>query len=372
VKVIAESFRHPSPTVRANATEALEALAGTRISRAVSSFFDTQLPPAEIIRVGESMWGIVQLSPPDVIRTISRSTDQPWLQMALADGLGQIAATLPNRPEADPSVVDLLTPHKRKASTPDLLALIGDDSASKRKSSKDKPDPLAAIANIKAPSTPSLSPAQTLFTYSEILTMLQAMTTDTDGSVRAAAYAAIRLAQGSKRLFEENREMLSAIEKILFLKEVSFFQNMSVEQLKILATVCEEQVFDEDQAIFKENDPGDALYVIVQGRVGIEREGDKKGGSVMRLATLDERAYFGEMTLFNGNPRSTRATALKNSLLLRVRREPLVALIRQYPDLSLELINVLSERLREANDQIVQLTKSKPRELHKLYDKLDG
>lgn len=164
--------------------------------------------------------------------------------------------------------------------------------------------------------------------------------------------------------------MLTAIEKILFLKEVSFFKNMSVEQLKVLATVCEEQVFDAESVIFTENDPGDALYVIIQGRVAIEREDERKE-SITRLALLEDHAYFGEMTLFNGSPRSTRAVALKKSLLLRLRREPLVALIRQYPDLSLELINILSDRLREANDQIVQLTKSKPKELHKLYDKLD-
>jgi CRP-like cAMP-binding protein len=164
--------------------------------------------------------------------------------------------------------------------------------------------------------------------------------------------------------------MLSAVEKMLFLKEVSFFQSMTVEQLKVLAAVCEEQTFEEEQVIFEEGDPGDALYVIVQGKVAIERESERKG-SVARLSTLDERAYFGEMTLFNGSPRSTRALALKHCLLLRLRREPVMALIRQYPDLSLNLINVLSDRLREANEQIVQLTKSKPRELHKLYDKLD-
>ena len=48
-----------------------------------------------------------------------------------------------------------------------------------------------------------------------------------------------------------------------------------------------------------------------------------------------------------------------------------MALIRQHPDMSLELIKVLSTRLREANDHITRLTRSKPRQLQKLYDKLD-
>jgi CRP-like cAMP-binding protein len=164
--------------------------------------------------------------------------------------------------------------------------------------------------------------------------------------------------------------MLSTIEKVIFLKEVAFFRNMTVEQLKALASVCEEQFFAADEVIFNENDPGGALFVIVRGRVGIEREAERKGSSA-RLATMEERSYFGEMTLFNDSPRSTKAIALRDTLVLRLRREPLIVLVRQYPDLSLELINVLSSRLREASDQIAQLTRTRPSELQKLYDQFE-
>ena len=164
--------------------------------------------------------------------------------------------------------------------------------------------------------------------------------------------------------------MLSAIEKIIFLKEVPFFEGMTVDQLKILAGVCEEELFNEDAPIFNEGEPGGALYVVVRGRVALEREGQRKGSS-LRIATIDAYSYFGEMTLFDNSPRTEKAIAIKDTLTLRLRREPLIALTRQYPDLSLKLINVLSQRLREANDRIAQLTTVKPRELHKLYDKLE-
>ena len=108
-----------------------------------------------------------------------------------------------------------------------------------------------------------------------------------------------------------------------------------------------------------------ALYVIVSGRVGIEQE--KQKGQA-RLATLETQAYFGEMTLFENSPRSATAVALQDTLTLRLRREPLIALARQYPDLSLELIKVLSDRLRQANRRIAELTRSRPRELQKIYD----
>jgi len=162
--------------------------------------------------------------------------------------------------------------------------------------------------------------------------------------------------------------MLSAIDKIIFLKEVPFFQGMTVDQLRILANVCEEEFFSADTRLFNEGDPGGALYVVVSGRVGIEQE--KRKGSFARLATLESHAYFGETDFFDNSNRTISAIAVRDTLTLRLNREPLIALTRQYPDLSLELINVLSTRLREANQRIGELTRTHTQKLNKFYDQL--
>ena len=164
--------------------------------------------------------------------------------------------------------------------------------------------------------------------------------------------------------------MLSVIEKIIFLKEVPFFRGMTTDQLKILAEISEEERFETDTYIFKEGDPGGVMYVVVDGRVAVERQGKRKGSSA-RLAVMGAHAYVGEMALFDNGTRTASAIALQDTLTLRVRREPLVALTRQYPDLSLELIQVLSERLREANEQIAELSPTRPRELHRLFDQFE-
>jgi CRP/FNR family cyclic AMP-dependent transcriptional regulator len=190
--------------------------------------------------------------------------------------------------------------------------------------------------------------------------------------VRLAAQAARRMIAGLRVTGVTRKEdtMLSTIERVIFLKEVPFFQGMTIDQLKVLANVCEEELFEKDTRIFDQGDPGGALYVVVSGRVAIEREGRRKG-SVVRLATIEAHSYFGEMSLFDRGPRSAAAIAIQDTLTLRLRLEPLLALVRQYPDLSLELINVLSQRLRTANDRITELTRSRPRELQKLFDQLD-
>jgi hypothetical protein len=228
-----------------------------------------------------------------------------------------------------------------------------------------------ALGEIGANQTPPVPPPGGL-ALPEIETMLENALTDSVEDVRLAAQGARQMIAGQYTIDGGNKEgqMLSVVERIIFLKEVPFFQGMTVSQLEVLANVCEEELFGADARIFNQGDPGGALYVVVNGRVGIEREGTRKG-SVVRLSNLEAHSYFGEMTLFDNSPRSATAIALQDTLTLRLRREPLIALSRQYPDLSLELINVLSQRLREANDQIAQLTRTRPRELQKLFDKFD-
>ena len=164
--------------------------------------------------------------------------------------------------------------------------------------------------------------------------------------------------------------MLSPLEKLAFLKEVPFFQSMTEDQVEALAAVCEEEGFAEDTTIFAQGDPGGALYVVVSGRVGLDRE--KRKGSFVHLATIGPTSYFGEMSLFDDSPRSTSAVALQDTPALRLGREPLIELVRHDPGLSLELMKVLSRHLRVANDRIAEMTHSRPREINKLYDALES
>jgi len=164
--------------------------------------------------------------------------------------------------------------------------------------------------------------------------------------------------------------MLSVIEKVIFLKEVPFFRGLTVEQLRVLASACEEEFVPADGRLFGEGDPGGALYMIVSGRVSIERE--KRQGTLARLDTIEPYSYLGEADFFDGNCRTHSATALQDTLTLRLRREPLLDLARQHPDLALELINVLSARLRETTEHIAEMTRAHPERLHQLYDQLSA
>ncbi|OQY24168.1 MAG: hypothetical protein DRJ03_06560 [Chloroflexi bacterium] len=398
VDVIADSLENETARVRANAVEALEALTTPRLAKLIAPLFDPDPSPAQLLRLSEESWEISYPDTTKVIRQLATDPDDPWLRAVMTFALGEMGATLQREKEqsdaraAEPDKsrpaksLDALTGalmdteerkrHKpRRPSPADLLdKLIGDSNDDSQPSDQEKPKmrrPRPSAPLDRLTYAYGTAYGQPPLPLEEIESMLEAALGDPVSDVRIAARTANRMIAGLRVTYvtQEEETMLSTIERVIFLKEVPFFQGMTVDQLKVLANICEEEFFAKDTQIFEQDDPGGVLYVIVSGRVAIEREAQRKG-SVVRLATMDAHSYFGEMSLFDQGPRSAAARAIQDTLTLRLRREPLVALVHQYPDLSLELINVLSQRVREANDKIAQLTRSRPRELDKLYDKL--
>jgi hypothetical protein len=177
--------------------------------------------------------------------------------------------------------------------------------------------------------------------------------------VRIAAQAAMRLIRGidvldSLRQNEETTTVLATIERMIYLKRIIFFQSLSVDQLSALANVCEERIFKKDEVLFRQHQPGGVVYVVISGMVEVGLQADDKGAFV-RLASFGSSSVFGEMSLFDNGSRSADAIAREETLTLTLRREPFLALTRQYPDMSIQLMMALSQRLRVANSAIAEL-----------------
>jgi CRP-like cAMP-binding protein len=166
--------------------------------------------------------------------------------------------------------------------------------------------------------------------------------------------------------------MLSIAERIHFLQEIPSFKSLTTEQLETLADFCEAKTFAAGTPIFRQGELGESLYIVVDGQVGIEREVTDENDTVS-LTIIKSHEYFGLFSLFSQAPRSATTTAMKDSVVLHIKREAFVTFALQNPDLLIELNHVLSERLVEAYDKIAEMTRSrsKPRELQKLYEKLD-
>jgi CRP/FNR family transcriptional regulator, cyclic AMP receptor protein len=130
-------------------------------------------------------------------------------------------------------------------------------------------------------------------------------------------------------------------------KQNPLFANLSAEHLARLAGLARMHRYARERAIFNEGDPGTALYMIAKGRVKISQS--SPDGKERTLVLLGAGDVFGELALLDGDPRSADAVVVEDAELLVVPREDFLSFVMQQPQVAMNLLVVLTKRLRRTN-----------------------
>ena len=132
------------------------------------------------------------------------------------------------------------------------------------------------------------------------------------------------------------------------LKNIPFFQHLTDEQLRDLANTGRTQCAEANRKVFREGDPADALYVILDGQVKVYKS-DAERNEVL-LSTLAKGDFFGEMALFDGAPRSATVSTLVPCEFFVLGRTEFVTLLGKSPRLISELLAAMSSKIRGVNE----------------------
>ena len=135
------------------------------------------------------------------------------------------------------------------------------------------------------------------------------------------------------------------------LSHIALFDSLTDDDLTALSQRVETVVFEQGDVIFSQGEQGSSLFVIEEGSVEISYG---EGHARVVLATLFAGQYFGELSLFDGSPRSATATAAKRSRLVRLDRDDLVDFVNKNPAAALRIIAEMSDRLRQTNELMSQ------------------
>ncbi len=135
---------------------------------------------------------------------------------------------------------------------------------------------------------------------------------------------------------------LSTVERVLFLKGAEIFNPIAGEDLVPLALVAEEVQFSAGETLVRQDDPGDCLYIIVEGEASITMRG------VGTVAIRTAKSSVGEMSVISRRPRAADCVALTDLTALRIDRDDFWELLAERPPLALGVIATLSQRLDEA------------------------
>jgi CRP/FNR family cyclic AMP-dependent transcriptional regulator len=139
---------------------------------------------------------------------------------------------------------------------------------------------------------------------------------------------------------------------------VPMCQGLSPSEAKAIFEIAEERKVASGENVFAEGDVGDALYLILSGRVEIEKK-DKKGHAAS-LAKLSDGAVVGEMSLIAGSTkRSATAKATSEVTLLRISADRFQKLVKSDHLAALKVVRnmaqVMSRRLLAMDEKIVEL-----------------
>ncbi len=144
------------------------------------------------------------------------------------------------------------------------------------------------------------------------------------------------------------------------LARVPLFDGLTREALALIAGVTTEESHETGTSLFRYGDPGDKLFVILNGKVRLSRELPGMGEEA--LAVLGSGEVFGEMSLLDESPRSADARVHERCRMLVVTKEVFDELLFSEKELAYEVlwngVRLLSARLRETNDKVTFLTSS--------------
>jgi CRP/FNR family cyclic AMP-dependent transcriptional regulator len=139
----------------------------------------------------------------------------------------------------------------------------------------------------------------------------------------------------------------------LELAHISLFRDVSLEQRTRLSERLHCHTFPANSNIITAEQPGEVVYIIRSGTVKITM--DQADGSGVILAILGAGDVVGEMSLVDSAGRSANVITLEPSTLLWMGRDDFESCLRQFPEFSYNLVRVLSQRVRLANEQIQAL-----------------
>lgn len=132
-----------------------------------------------------------------------------------------------------------------------------------------------------------------------------------------------------------------------FLSKVPLFSNCTAAEIAAIAAVAQEHSFAAGQIIVTQGTPGQAFYMVLSGRVEILRDNRS-------LGSFTAGDFFGEMSLLDQAPRSATIRALDETSCLMLSSWDFKALLEQHPSIAVKLLEVLSRRLRVADERLTR------------------
>ena len=139
---------------------------------------------------------------------------------------------------------------------------------------------------------------------------------------------------------------MSLNQSVQVLQDMPLFRNIDPKTLRVVAMMGESLTYRAGERLFEQGDEGDAAFIILAGDVDVLVTINQ---SEQAVATLGKGEIFGELAVLCDQARTSAIAARSELEVLRLGKADVVKLMREFPDILLQLVRILGTRLERTN-----------------------
>ncbi|MFC5449775.1 HEAT repeat domain-containing protein [Paenibacillus aestuarii] len=182
--------------------------------------------------------------------------------------------------------------------------------------------------------------------------VLQAARSWSDGWLKD--FADYALSSLERAHMKNDRKFLTMLDKVIFLKQVSLFSDLSVDELGLIAGIAKEEVHEDLTYLLRRGERNSTMYLIVEGHVELSNETGE--GETGTIGVLGPKQAFGETTALDGSVSSITAQVIFDEVcVLALQGESFSRLVRLYPEIGIGLLHASSARVRLLESMLLKM-----------------
>ena len=140
-------------------------------------------------------------------------------------------------------------------------------------------------------------------------------------------------------------------DEVGMLRQVPLFSGVAPAKLKLLAFTSDRVTYAPGQLLFKQGDVGDAAYVVLSGQAEVMV--DSPAGQI-KVAEVDPNSIVGEIAILCNVSRTATVRATTAVEALRIRKDHFLRLLGEYPEMTVEIMRVLADRLSHTTAELTE------------------
>lgn len=137
------------------------------------------------------------------------------------------------------------------------------------------------------------------------------------------------------------------------LRSIPMFKGIEPAKLRLLAFISERMTFRPGEVLCKQGEPGDSAYIILSGMADVLV--DTGGGHLRKVAENKQNDVVGEIAILCDTPRTATVSATSDLVALNISKDNFFKLLKEFPDVSLEVMRVLARRLERTTRDLADV-----------------